>query len=71
MQELTSNPLLEASARSLQQIFDEDPLKLTDSVIDRVVSELRAQRDLWEKAEGKKPKAQVVTGTLNLKDLGL
>jgi hypothetical protein len=68
---LESSPLAEASPTSLQEIFDKDPLSLTDEDIDRTVAELRAQRERWEKTEAKgrgKPKELV---KIDLADLGL
>jgi protein tyrosine phosphatase len=65
------SPLAEANPESLQEIFDKDPLSLTDDNIEQVVQELRAQRDKWELAEKKtKAKAQVVSN-ISLEDLGL
>lgn len=68
------SPLAEADPRSLQQIFDDDPLNLTDDDIERVVVELRAQRSRWEKAEKagpKKSKAVAAPSAISAEDLGL
>lgn len=67
------SPLEEASPLSLQDYMDMDPLELIkdDSKVDAIVAELRAMRERWALAEKKKPKAQAITGTLTLEDLGL
>lgn len=67
------SPLQEADPASLQELFDRDPLSLTDSDIDRIVTELRAQRARWEQgqsARAKKAPAQNAVA-LDLSDLGL
>lgn len=66
------NPLTEASPTSLQDLFDMDPLSLSDSDIEQVVRELRAQRERWAVAEKKiagRGKTQVVA--VSLDDLGV
>jgi predicted DNA-binding transcriptional regulator YafY len=70
MAELTDNPLSEASPAALQELFDLDPLKLTDDDLTRVVAELRAQRGRWEKAQPKS-RSKAVVQNLDLSDLGL
>jgi hypothetical protein len=69
----TTSPLAEALPTSLQELFDRDPLSLTDDDIDRIVAELRAQRSRWEAGQraGKKAPAQAAPTTLSLEDLGL
>lgn len=65
-------PLAEPSPQALDELMAMDPLQLTkdDAAVDRIIAELRAQRERWEKTERKKaPKAQVVT-TISLEDLG-
>ena len=64
------NPLAEASSESLQELFDKDPLQLTDNDIHRIVAELREQRDRWIKAEAK-GKKKAAPASLSLEDLGL
>jgi hypothetical protein len=49
-----------------------DPLQLSDGDIDKIVLELRAQRDRWQQTEAKgRGKKKAETVTLNLDDLGL
>lgn len=78
----TQTPLSEADPKSLDELFNEDPLNLTDSDVERLVAELRANRHLWKKedAEAKsqdrarrpsKYKPKVEKGKLSLADLGL
>jgi predicted DNA-binding transcriptional regulator YafY len=68
-----TSPLAEASPESLQELFDKDPLQLTSDDIERIVTELRAQRERWKAAEAtgahKRVKKEVVK--LDLADLGL
>lgn len=69
------SPLSEPDPRALDEIFNMDPLALTkdDAAVDRLILELRSQRERWEKAEKSKkgkPPAQVVS-TLSLEDLGI
>lgn len=67
---MTTTPLAEAEAESLQELFDKDPLKLTRDDIETIVSELRAQRERFAKAEAK-PKKQAAPASLSIEDLGL
>lgn len=64
------SPLSEASPTSLQELFDRDPLSLSDSDIDTIVLELRTQRERWQQAEKKGLKKKDLV-TVNLDDLGL
>lgn len=75
-------PLVEADPKSLDDLYNEDPLNLTDEDIDRLTEDMRANRALWEKeekaaaAEGRarKPKSykpKVPKGSLSLDDIGL
>lgn len=66
-------PLAEASPESLQELLDKDPLKLTDSDIERVVTSLREARSKWEQSEkkGRAPKAEAKPLPTDLADLGL
>lgn len=70
---METSPLSEASPESLQELFDKDPLKLTDPDIERVVTELRAQRGRWEISQKtrKAPKAETISTAASLEDLGL
>lgn len=69
---MNESPLSEASAESLQELFDRDPLTLTDHNIERIVAELRAQRDRWQIAERKgRAKAQPAPSAISLEDIGL
>lgn len=69
---MQESPLAEASPESLQELFDKDPLQLTDEDIDRIVAEERSMREKWKLVEkkGKAPKAQVVAN-ISLADIGL
>lgn len=69
---MQESPLAEANPESLQELFDKDPLKLTDEDIDRIVAEERSMREKWKLVEkkGKAPKAQVVAN-ISLADIGL
>lgn len=72
--DLTLNPLATANERSLDELFDEDPEKLTQEDIGRIVGRLRAARAsfLIQEQQGKKPKATTDKGkTIDLSDLGL
>lgn len=69
------SPLAEADETSLNELMNRDPLSLSDSDIDRLAENLRAQRKLFaqSEAEGKRPgKAKKVTEakpTFSLDDL--
>jgi hypothetical protein len=65
-----TSPLAEADASSLQELFDKDPLLLTDSDIEKIVTELRAQRGRWVLAE-KKGKKKEAPKNISLADLDL
>ena len=76
------SPLSEADPRSLDDIYTDDPLNLTDDDVDRVAADLRQKRSLWatEEAEAqsqgrrRKPKAYTTSppkGQLKLGDLGI
>jgi hypothetical protein len=68
---MSDSPLAEANPESLQELFDKDPLQLTDPDIDRVVAELRTMRERWALTEKKgkaPPKKGLATG-LSLDDL--
>lgn len=69
---MQESPLAEANPESLQELFDKDPLQLTDEDIDRIVAEERSMREKWKLVEkkGKAPKAQVVAN-ISLADIGL
>lgn len=64
------NPLTEATSTSLLEIFEKNPLELTDSDVERIVTEYRSQRKLWVEKESK-PKKQAAPTTLNLLDLDI
>lgn len=65
------SPLQEADPASLQELFNRDPLSLTDSDIDRIVTELRAQRARWEQGQRAKRVPAQNAVALDLSDLGL
>lgn len=64
------SPLAEASPESLQELFDKDPLELTDHDVERIVAELREQRGRWTQAE-KKGKKVAAPKSISLADLDL
>ena len=67
---MNTSPLLEASPDSLQELFDKDPLQLTSQDIDRIVAELRSQRERFVQAE-RKGKRQAAPKNISLADLDL
>ena len=67
---MSTNPLTEAASDSLQELFDRDPLQLTDHDIERIVTELRAQRERWQVAE-KKGAKRPAPKNISLSDLDL
>lgn len=67
---MNTSPLAEANPDSLQELFDRDPLELTDADVERIVTELRDQRSRWVKAEAK-GKKQAAPKSLSLADLDL
>ena len=53
------SPLSEASPKSLEELFSLDPLDLTRSDLETIVTELRKMREIWarsESGEGKRPR---------------
>lgn len=60
---MADSPRVEVSPRSIDDLFAADPNDLTEADFRQIISEFRAKRDIWEKAEhekqtgGKKPKA--------------
>ena len=49
--EETASPLAEADARSLNDLFDADPLSLSDRDIDLIVQNIRENREKWAREE--------------------
>lgn len=45
------SPLAEANPRSLDELFNADPLSLTDEDVGKIVADFRNKRHLWEKEE--------------------
>jgi hypothetical protein len=79
---MTDSPLAEAEPRSLDELYAADPLSLTDSDVDKIVTDLCEKRDLWMKeekeagAQGRKRKTKVYKeapkpGELSLGGLGI
>lgn len=70
-----ANPLEAANPDSLQQLFDKDPLKLTQQDLDAMVAKLRAARANFVKAETAKAanggKKRSAPAKLSLNDLGI
>ncbi len=48
---MPDSPLSEADPQSLDDLYSADPLSLTDSDVERIVSDLREKREQWEKQE--------------------
>lgn len=76
--ETTKSPLSEADPRSLDDLYSDDPLNLTEPDLDSMVDNLRAKNVLWAKEEaesksqGRKAKKvyePVPEGGLKLTDL--
>jgi hypothetical protein len=67
-----TNPLLEADPSSLNELFNRDPLGLSDRDLDLIVAEQRVNRARYEASlrEGKKPKAAKEAGKAKEIDLG-
>jgi hypothetical protein len=67
------NPLEEASPKSLEDVFNADPLELTRQDRDVIVAELRRMREVWVKAEagGAKRAPKASAAGVSLSDLGL
>ena len=60
---MPETPLAEADPRSIDDLYSADPLSLTNSDVEKIVSDLRKNRALWLKAEaeaGPKGKAKKV-----------
>jgi hypothetical protein len=56
-----TDSLPEIPEKTIQQIFDEDPLKLSDKDIDQVITYLRTDRERWLAASAA-PKAAKPAG---------
>ena len=55
---MTETPLAEAQFDSLDELMSQDPLKLSEQNLEKLVETLRARRASWEKGEAQtKPKA--------------
>lgn len=76
----TSSPLLEADPASLNELFNRDPLLLSNRDIELIVAEQRAQRARYMTSQAagkqskalKEPKGALAKATdLSLEDLGL
>lgn len=78
----TPSPLSEADPKSLDELYNEDPLALTNDDLDRLVADLRLNRARWAKEEAeaasqgraRRPKTykpKVPKGQLKLSDIGL
>lgn len=59
-QQTLTSPLQEVEKESLAELFARDPESLSDSDLERIVSELRTKRSLWLQTEeaGKRKKAE-------------
>jgi len=62
------------TSTTLQDVFDKDPLQLTDAEIDEIIAQQRAARAQWAQAEAagktRAPKVDpstITLGSLNLK----
>lgn len=77
---MDESPLAEANPLSLNDLFEKDPLSLSDVEIEMIVEAYRSQRAAWAreekeaKSQGRRPKtsmtAKAVEG-LNLNDLDI
>jgi hypothetical protein len=69
------NPLREASPESLNELFERDPLSLSDSDVESIVQQLRVARSKWAEEEAQKKsagkKSKPADANLSLDDLGL
>jgi len=68
------SPLIEADAESIDELFDKDPLKLSDQNVDSIVQEMRASRTNWmaeEQASKTKGKSKKIDLSVGLDDLQL
>lgn len=76
------SPLTAADPKSIDDLFSEDPLNLTDEDLDKMVAYYRENRDKWAKeesaaaAEGRRRRPKEYKpapnkGKLSLGDLGL
>jgi hypothetical protein len=52
------NTLQEARPDSISDLFNRDPEKLTDSDLDRIVAEMRANRERYDQLEKDKPRKE-------------
>ncbi len=77
---LTNSPLKDVNPKSLDDLYDEDPLNLTDNDLMRLVKDLREKRALWAAEEKiaatkgtrtKKVYKEVPKSGISLGDLGL
>jgi hypothetical protein len=70
-----ANPLREASPESLNELFERDPLSLTDSDVESIVQQLRVARSKWAEEEAQKQrsgkKSKPADPNMTLDDLGL
>lgn len=77
-----SNLLNTTDPKSLDDLYNADPLSLTNEDVDRITADLREKRALWAKEDAgaksqgrarrpKAYKAPVPKGQLSLDDLGL
>jgi hypothetical protein len=70
-----AQPLREADPASLNELFERDPLSLTDSDVESIVAQLRVARSKWAEEEAQKQsrgkKSKPADANLNLDDLGL
>jgi hypothetical protein len=73
--ETAPNPLREASPESLNELFERDPLSLTDSDVESIVAQLRVARSKWAEEEAQKQrsgkKSKPADPNMTLDDLGL
>jgi hypothetical protein len=66
---MTNNPISEANPASLDKLFSDNPLNLSDTDIEQCVLEFRRMRAAWQ--DGTKPAKKEPKAKISLADLGL
>lgn len=68
---LEDSPLKEAEKGSLAELFQRDPLSLTNDDVEAICKELRARRQAWalDESKGKEKKEKVTLSKGEMDDL--
>ena len=80
--QIQESPLKQADPKSLDELFNADPLDITNTDLEALVAEYRLNRHKWAKEEAesktqgrasrpKEYKAKIPKGSIKLADLGL